>query len=50
MQTSEDEYNEKMKARIEKMKKDPLDEVTSEYKERGKNLAVHFLKNAPTTK
>lgn len=35
MQSSEDEYNEKMKDRIEKMQKDPLDEVTSEYKERG---------------
>lgn len=35
MQSSEDEYNEKMKYRIEKMQKDPLDEVTSEYKERG---------------
>ena len=42
MQTSEDEYNEKMKARIEKMKKDPLDEVTSEYKERGKKSNSAF--------
>ena len=31
-----------MKARIEKMKKDPLDEVTSEYKERGKKSNSAF--------
>lgn len=42
MQSSEDEYNEKMKARIEKMKKDPLDEVTSEYKERGQSTNNAF--------
>lgn len=42
MQSSEDEYNEKMKARIEKMKKDPLTEVTSEYKERGQSSNSAF--------
>lgn len=34
MQSTEDEYNEKMKARIEKIKKDPLEEATNEYKDR----------------
>lgn len=33
MQSSEDEYNEKMKDRIEKMKKDPLEAVAEEYTE-----------------
>lgn len=35
MQSAEDEYDERTKARIAKMKKDPLQEVTSEYIEKG---------------
>lgn len=35
MQSSHDNYNEKMKTRIEKIKKDPLDEVSSEYSDSG---------------
>lgn len=37
MQSSEEEHDEKMNARIEKMKKDPLAEVTNEYKEQGQS-------------
>lgn len=37
MQSSEEERDEKIRARIERMQKDPLDEVTSEYKEQGQS-------------
>lgn len=42
MQSSDDEYSEKMKERIEKMKKDPLNEVTGEYKGQDQNSNSAF--------
>lgn len=42
MQSSEEEYDAKMKARIEKMQKDPLTEVTSEYAGKGQGTSNAF--------